>query len=79
MADALFLPQFNQALDVLELYVLLNLVRISQMQTIQLGYRGLRLLVDLNWDRGLYLGVLTAGLMAGLWLCSLETGMFISK
>ena len=26
------------------------------MQTIQTGYRGLRLLVDLNWDRGLYLG-----------------------
>lgn len=49
------------------------------MQTIQTGYRGLRLLVDLNWDRGLYLGALAAGLVAGLWLCSFETGTYIAK
>jgi hypothetical protein len=44
------------------------------MQTIHTGYRGLRLLVDLNWDRGLYLGVLAAGLLIGLWMCNLEAG-----
>lgn len=49
------------------------------MQTIHPGYRGLRLLVDLNWDRGLYFGVLAAGLLMGLWLCNLEAGFFISK
>ena len=49
------------------------------MQTILTGYRALRLLVDLNWDRGLYLGVLAAGLLIGLWMCNLEAGSFISK
>jgi len=41
------------------------------MQTIQTGYRGLRLLVDLNWDRGLYLGTLFAGLLLGIWICGI--------
>ena len=49
------------------------------MQTVQSGYRGLRLLVDLNWDRGLYFGALAAGLLVGVWFCSLETGMYIAK
>jgi|TARA_B110000908_G_scaffold141755_1_gene169587 hypothetical protein len=53
--------------------------RILNMQTIHMGYRGLRLLVDLNWDRGFYFGVLAAGLLMGLWLCNLEAGFFISK
>ena len=41
------------------------------MQTIQNGYRGLRLLVDLNWDRGLYLGTLFVGLLLGIWICGI--------
>ena len=49
------------------------------MQTIHSGYRGLRLLVDLNWDRGLYLGVLTVGLLVGMWMSSIEPGMLTSK
>ncbi|MFT6024104.1 MAG: hypothetical protein ACI9PY_002228 [Ascidiaceihabitans sp.] len=38
------------------------------MQTIQSGYRGLSLLVDLNWDRALYMGALSAGLWLGVWM-----------
>lgn len=38
------------------------------MQTIQSGYRGLRLLVDLNRDRALYLGTMFAGLYLGVWM-----------
>ena len=49
------------------------------MQNIHTGYRGLSLLVDLNWDRGLYLAVLAAGLLIGLWMCNLETGSVLSK
>ena len=49
------------------------------MQTFQTGYRGLRLLVDLNWDRGLYLGAMAAGLLLGLWLCSIEVGVLSSR
>lgn len=49
------------------------------MQTIQTGYRGLRLLVDLNWDRGLYIGAIAAGLLVGMWMCSLEIGFIASK
>ena len=41
------------------------------MQTIQSGYRGLSLLMDLNWDRALYLGVMAAGLWLGLWMAAL--------
>ena len=36
------------------------------MQTIQIGYRGLRLLVDLNWYRGLCLDTVSAGLLLGV-------------
>ncbi len=41
------------------------------MQTIKKSYRGLSLLVDLNWDRVLYLGTLAVALAAGAWLGSL--------
>lgn len=41
------------------------------MQTIKTSYRGLSLLVDLNWDRALYLGTLAVALAAGAWLGSL--------
>jgi hypothetical protein len=49
------------------------------MQTFKTGYRGLRLLVDLNWDRGLYLGTMAAGLLLGLCLCSIDVGVLSSK
>jgi hypothetical protein len=49
------------------------------MQTFKTGFRGLRLLVDLNWDRGLYLGTMAAGLLLGLWLCSIDVGVLSSK
>lgn len=41
------------------------------MQLIQSGTRGLGLLVDLNWDRLLYLGAILAALGAGTLLGSL--------
>lgn len=41
------------------------------MQTMQNGYRGLSLLVDLNWDRALYVGTISAALMSGAWLVTL--------
>lgn len=41
------------------------------MQTIKTSYRGLSLLVDLNWDRALYVGTLVFGLGAGAYLGSL--------
>lgn len=41
------------------------------MQTIKTSYRGLILLVDLNWDRGLYLGALAFALGAGAFIGSL--------
>jgi len=41
------------------------------MQTMKTSYRGLSLLVDLNWDRALYIGTLVLALAAGGWLGSL--------
>ena len=38
--------------------------QVGQMQTIRSGYQGLSLLVDLNWDRLLYLATLVGALMA---------------
>lgn len=41
------------------------------MQTIQDGYRGLSLLMDLNWDLVLYLGALTLALVGASYLGTL--------
>lgn len=41
------------------------------MQAMQNGYRGLSLLMDLNWDRVLFIGTLSIALCAGAWLASL--------
>jgi hypothetical protein len=41
------------------------------MQTINSGYRGLSLLVDLNWDRILYLATIAFALCAGAYFGSL--------
>jgi len=41
------------------------------MQTIIGGYRGLSLLVDLNWDRALYVATIAAALYAGAFVGSL--------
>ena len=38
------------------------------MQTFKTSYRGLSLLVDLNWDRALYFGFLIIALTAGAWI-----------
>ncbi len=40
------------------------------MHMMKLNYRGLGLLVDLNWDRALYLGTLAVALTLGAWLGS---------
>ncbi len=40
------------------------------MQTIESGYRGLTLLVDLNWDRLLYVATIAAALGAGAFIGS---------
>ncbi len=47
--------------------------QVGQMQTIRSGYQGLSLLVDLNWDRLLYLATLVGALMAGGWIGTLLT------
>lgn len=41
------------------------------MQTIQSSYRGLSLLMDLNWDRVLYIATIAVALAAGAFLGSL--------
>lgn len=41
------------------------------MQTIENSYRGLSLLVDLNWDRVLYVGTISLALGASAWLSTL--------
>jgi len=41
------------------------------MQTISKGYRGLSVLMDLNWDRALYLCTIAFALCAGAYLGSL--------
>ncbi len=41
------------------------------MQTIQKSYRGLSLLMDLNWDRVLYVAVIATALAAGAFVGSL--------
>ncbi len=38
------------------------------MQTIQKSYRGLSLLVELNWDRLLFLGTISMALMLAAYL-----------
>jgi hypothetical protein len=38
------------------------------MQTIERGYRGLSLLMMLNWDRALHVTAIGAALIAGAWL-----------
>lgn len=41
------------------------------MHTLQHSYRGFSLMVELNWDRLLYLATIAFALMAGAWLGSL--------
>ena len=41
------------------------------MQTIHSGYRGLSLIMTLNWDRALKVATLATALAAGAWLGSL--------
>ncbi|XDA99715.1 hypothetical protein AB1M95_07370 [Sulfitobacter sp. LCG007] len=38
------------------------------MKTLTEGYRGLSLLVDLNWDLALYFGTLSLALLAATYL-----------
>ncbi|MGD9293272.1 MAG: hypothetical protein PVI41_00190 [Roseobacter sp.] len=41
------------------------------MQAMQNGYRGLSLLLDLNWDRFLYVSTIALALGAGAWIGTL--------
>lgn len=43
------------------------------MQAVMDGYRGLRLVVGLNWDRVFFFGTLIVGLLAGAFLGSVLT------
>lgn len=45
------------------------------MQTIQAGYKGLTLLIDLNWDRVFTVGTIIVGLLAGAFLGSVLTSL----
>lgn len=40
------------------------------MQTLTAGYKGLSLLIDLNWDRLLYIATIAGALLMGAWLGS---------
>lgn len=42
------------------------------MQTITAEYRGVSLLVNLNWDRLIYLGTIAGALLLGAWVGSLR-------
>jgi len=42
------------------------------MQTISRGYRGLSVLIDLNWDRALYLCTIIFALCAGAFIGTLQ-------
>lgn len=42
------------------------------MQTLTSGYRGLSVLMDLNWDRALYLLTIAAALAAGAFVGSFQ-------
>ena len=42
------------------------------MQTIARGYRGLGVLMDLNWDRALYLCTIVFALCAGAFIGTLR-------
>lgn len=42
------------------------------MQTLTKGYRGLSVLMDLNWDRALYFLTICFALAAGAFLGSLQ-------
>ncbi len=42
------------------------------MQVISKGYRGLSVLVDLNWDRVLYFATIAVALAAGAFIGSLQ-------
>ncbi|MEZ5912181.1 MAG: hypothetical protein R3D84_08140 [Paracoccaceae bacterium] len=46
------------------------------MQLINAGYRGLSLLVGLNWDRLFTIGTIVVGLLAGAFLGSAITGAY---
>lgn len=41
------------------------------MQTLEQSYRGLSLIMTLNWDRLLFLATLAFALSAGAWLAGL--------
>jgi hypothetical protein len=41
------------------------------MRAMQNGYRGITLLMDLNWDRALYVATIAVALGAGAWLTTL--------
>lgn len=41
------------------------------MQTLQHSYRGVYLLMELNWDRLLFLAAIGLSLLCGAWLGSL--------
>lgn len=41
------------------------------MQTLHQSYRGLSLVMELNWDRLLFLATLAAALAVGAWLGSI--------
>jgi hypothetical protein len=47
----------------------------DDMQTIHAGYRGLSLLVNLNWDKLFYVGTLVVALLAGALIGSLAIGL----
>lgn len=50
---------------------LLPFSKVAHMQTLQHSYRGFTLMMELNWDRLLFLAMICASLLCGAWLGSL--------
>lgn len=66
MAIAPNLTQFRNSCAPIDEHTRVELgQRDVEMEHIQQGYRGLHLLMDLNWDRLLYVGTLIAALGCG--------------
>lgn len=47
-----------------------NAERVTKMQTLSHGYRGLSLVLVLNWDRLVYFATIIVALLFGAWIGS---------
>jgi hypothetical protein len=70
-AIAIIPPHFTKFMPHCRIITSLTLSEDCPMQTIKSSYRGLSLLMDINWDRGLYAATICFALAAGAFIGSL--------